>query len=138
MIGTTPLSRRAVLRRLFAPLGALLLMPHRRLVAGTMPGDDARLDAAIAEAFDLDRRAMRRIGEAAVRSGCLEQPAPLGLDIEACTGVTAQEFLAASPAGRRQLIDSAIRNDFATGRSVEVDGWILAATEVRICLEALY
>jgi len=136
--GPTLLPRRAFLRVLLASIGALLLTPNRRLVAGAKRVDGPRLDAAIAEAFELDRRAMRRIGKAAIGSGCVEHASVLDVDIVDCTGVPAEEFLAASPAERRHLITSAIQNDFATGRSVEVDGWILAATEVRICLMALY
>lgn len=137
MTGTTKLPRRVFLRALAASLGALLLLPHRRVVAGMKGGEGSPLDAAIAEAFELDIQAMRCIGEAARRSGCAEKACTLAVDIVDCTGVTAQEFLAASPAERRHLMTRAIRKDFAAGRHMEVDGWILAATEVRICLMAL-
>ena len=36
-------------------------------------------------------------------------------------------------AGLRRLVDERIRGDFAAGRVVDVDGWLLAVTEARIC-----
>jgi len=137
VIGMPRLPRRTFFRALIIWLGTFLLMPHRQLAAGTKQADRTRLAEAITGAFELDSHAMQSIGEAAIRSGCAEQASTLGDYIVDWPGVTVQEFLYASPAERRHLITSAIRNDFTTGRYVEVDGWILAATEVRICLMAL-
>lgn len=36
-------------------------------------------------------------------------------------------------AGLRRLVDECIRGDFAAGRVVDVDGWLLSVTEARIC-----
>jgi hypothetical protein len=125
--------RRVTRRRFLAGsvLGALAALPATRgllLVADTVW--PAPLDERIARLFS-DRESARRIGVAylaaypgeASRSHLIER---LGAVDRAGGG---------SPSGDelRRRIDEARRADFAAGRIVRVDGWVLAETEARCC-----
>ncbi|WP_046865779.1 hypothetical protein [Microvirga massiliensis] len=48
-------------------------------------------------------------------------------------GADGGPLTATNPAKLRVLIREAQRNDFAEGRTVMVDGWVLSETEARLC-----
>jgi hypothetical protein len=48
-------------------------------------------------------------------------------------GADGAQFTATNSAELRVLVREAQRSDFAEGRTVMVDGWILSRTEARLC-----
>lgn len=90
-----------------------------------------RLPASRAWWTDLwsDRHGARRIGlacAAALDRG--REPAALAATVEALV----PEVACPSRAVRRAALAARIRRDFAQGRTVWVDGWLLADTEARL------
>jgi hypothetical protein len=67
----------------------------------------------------------RAIGAAYLRSCVDDAPGPATLAAELPAGETV--------AALREAVAERVRNDFANGRVVTVDGWLLARTEVRLC-----
>jgi hypothetical protein len=79
--------------------------------------------------------AARRIGRAGLRTlGLRESPAAIA------TASSPTLDLIDGAATEEAAIDSlvaAVRRDFAEGRSIDVEGWVLSATEVHLCLLTL-
>jgi hypothetical protein len=112
------LSRRRGLRALLA--GFLLVLTRGSWA--TVVGDDRR--RALACLFSALPSA-RAIGAVYLRSCGAE-------------GLDAETLAAALPTGLdgtelRSAIAARVRDDFANARVVTVDGWMLAATEARLC-----
>lgn len=112
------ITRRNAMARLTAL--ASLLLPAGAAQARTPA---ARYVAALS-----DRASARRIGRAYLAAYPAEADAPR------LTAQLAQALGAAR--GRRDLrlaLRRAVRDDMRHGRSVLVDGWVLARTEARLC-----
>ncbi len=92
--------------------------------------------AALADAFAatvLDPAAAARLGRRflASRPALSRDARALGRMILASASQR-RAFLAAAPVRRRRMLRERIAADFAAGRTVELDGWILAETETLV------
>jgi hypothetical protein len=122
------LTRRAALVG-FAAGSGLLAAGRPALSLAAEPGERALFDAAMG--MFSSPRDVRRVGAA-----CLERPELCGgraALIEAIFGAERQRLAeSASAAEIQDWLRSSIREDFAAGRSVTVQGWVLARTEARL------
>jgi hypothetical protein len=130
---TTRLTRRALLR-----LGALLgaggvhhLAAARTVLEG-VPGSDA-LAVKLTQVYRHSESA-KRVGLAGLRCGAVESDIAL-LVHRICSGqsVAHEELAHTATPELRELLARQIRDDFAHDRIVNLEGWILAETEVRLC-----
>lgn len=123
-----PALRRRSLLAMLAGLGAMLGSSAR--AAGIVANDP--LPNRLAALFPHARESARVLGAACRRAG-------------ACTGTPQilAEQMCADPAERHRLarcgieelrawIDARVRADFAEGRIVRVEGWMLSETEARL------
>ncbi len=116
-----------------APLGVLL----RRLSAGA--GQSARRATAANLAQVLSNRiSVIRVGAAYLGT------APEAADPSIVIGrmrrhgdALVRALETGSPGEVRRLVARDVREDFAQGRIVKVDGWLLSQTEARLCALAL-
>lgn len=114
-------TRRRVLSRITLLTGAALL-------AGTRRPALAQSRAERALACLSDRAAARRVGRDYLAAHPHEADAArLSALIEAALGPDS------GPVGTHRALRRAVRADMLAGRSVLVDGWVLAATEARLC-----
>jgi len=84
--------------------------------------------------------ALRQRGSAAAVGRAFLAAHPAAAEIERLTADLADDLCRhdcaagrTSPAGLRAAFSHQVREDFATGRVTQVDGWILSLTEVRLC-----
>lgn len=100
-------------------------------VAATTAAGDARALARLLA----HRESARAVGRAYLRTRPAESDAAgLVARITADPGVArALGTAAAGDAALARALDRAIRADFTARRTVKVEGWVLAATEARLC-----
>ncbi|MCB1968844.1 MAG: hypothetical protein KDG54_00400 [Geminicoccaceae bacterium] len=113
-----------------------LLAGFTGLLPMAIPGSPAAmpLDAGYWRQLLLRPHHARAIGRAALRA----RTASHASLINSLQARHPQLARVASLAHRRKLLELAIRDDFTHGRTTLVDGWLLAETEVDLCmLEAL-
>ena len=116
-------ARRTVLRMAAAAAGALLL-PFGAVAAGST---ERRALAALSRLFT-DADAVRGVGR--VCRGCVDMPAISAVATD--LGTTVSNLAALDRAALRRRVDRRIRADFAAGRVVTADGWVLSRTEARL------
>jgi len=121
--------RRTFLARLLAAGGvAALARPGRALAGiGGIPGGDAlgRVVRVPESARVVGRAYLRREPAEANAARLRERIlADLGLDADAAAASADREL--------RERLRHRVRADFAAGRIVKLDGWILSLTEVRL------
>ncbi len=138
MISSTRLGRRRLLRLLVTAAGLPLagLIPfHRRSAAVS---EDA---AALAETFGglfRNPKSVRAIGRAYLARQPRQGPSDL-LPEQRFADLCAERganLPALCRSGRDEIsawLDAAVRQDFAEGRMVDLDGWQLAETEAMLC-----
>jgi hypothetical protein len=130
MVSTVEPSRRGFLKSA-ASLALLALMRPRELLAGTAaaePPFEARLVALLRR-----RDSAAEIGRAYLRSG--DEPADasaMAAAIARDAGIEPGEAAARDPLRLRRALALRTRRDFAEGRTVRVEGWILSRTEARL------
>jgi hypothetical protein len=108
-----------------------------RYVQALAPGADPDELAARLRALLYDREAARRLGHSYVRQVPTEDD-PRILARLAVASAEAQQVDAMSldRASLNQRLDAQVRGDFASGNTIQLDGWVLSRTEGRLC--ALY
>ncbi len=124
-------TRRFVLLCLGCASG-LSLMPRR--AAARAPGDC--LDELVAglRALVHDSAAARRLGRLYLRQVPAEDdPHILARLTVASMGATDADAKALDRASLRRRLDARVRRDFASGTTVQLDGWVLSRTEARLC-----
>lgn len=113
--------------------GTAAMLPAQRLVAVAHGGaaDRASLNDMIMSLFG-DRRAAATVGRAYLAQRPEERNAPrlLARVLETDSGASAMPSLAA--ADLHAWLRQRSRADFAAGRTVWVEGWLLAQTEARL------
>ena len=110
-------------------------LSRRRFVVllGLLPGLRAARAATpcVAEAECLLAALFTNRRSAAIVGQVYLQEHPEEADVEALFGKIGAAHL--SPKERTPVIAGQIRADFAAGRVVTADGWVLARTEARLC-----
>jgi hypothetical protein len=117
----------AAVRDEWAVASLALQDPPASLVAGARRGLSYLGETSLEAAQTIGRARLRALG--------------VGETAEAIAGPTAATLalIAAAP-DEQTAIDAlvaAVRRDFAEGRSIEVEGWVLSPTEVDLCMLAL-
>ena len=77
--------------------------------------------------------AMAKIGRYVDWSGLDPTPAELERALLKAMGVTHSKWRAQPTNAQRRLVSNSIRADYASGRTLRVDGWVLSETEARLC-----
>lgn len=116
-----------------AGLAAACSLPGfvRAADAGADPFVDPTV-RAMCDAAGYDRRAASRIAEAYWESSTGGRDAGILLDrLRSCTSIDLSAT--GSPEQIRDRVRRRIRGDFAEGRTITVDGWVLSETELRLC-----
>ena len=123
-------SRRAVLRRLAAG-GLLFNVPAWPAWACTRPSADP-LAQRVAQLFSNEASATE-IGRRYLALGT--EPADIAMLAARVAGDRAayQDLCGVDADGLRKRLARQQRRDFAAGRMVNVDGWMLSLTEARAC-----
>ena len=126
------ISRREALRIIAAtPVG--LLVVGAPAVLGDREKDSPSIATAAAGAFAAVERSAALIGKAYL----IARPAEADRDGLARSITAALESSVPGGAGRtyavRPAVSERVRADFAAGRIVRVDGWLLSETEGRLC-----
>lgn len=123
------ISRRRLLTGGATLLAALLVPPYWRSPVGVRR---AALAERLAARFgDLD--AVRAVGSQYVRTAPAEAQATLLENaIAAAAGVDAPTLAAATDRDLGRHLSEAVRSDLWSGRTVRLDGWIVARTEGRV------
>lgn len=106
---------------------AVSLAPWRRIAPDLPPKDDSRLFASSFASLFSDRRGAREIGRRYLAQ-FPEESDPRRLEANL---LRREDRLSA--ARMRARLAERRRNDFAAGRTVLINGWILAQSEVRAC-----
>jgi hypothetical protein len=109
-------------------LAASLPFVRRSGAAGSVPA--AAAEPALLGVFG-DRGTIRRIGALYRRTHPFEDDANV-----LYAAIVGDQAAGSGPQQIRATLDRRIRDEFDRGRTVQVDGWILARTEARQC--ALY
>jgi hypothetical protein len=110
-------------------LGFLLAVsPGTRAAADDTARNARRLNELLASPS-----AARSIAVAYLRGAGLADPARAARDLEIDTVLASLDGIC-EHAAAREYLGRCIRNDFATGAVLEVDGWRLSRTEVGACL----
>lgn len=132
MTGFASVSRRSFVRMLLL-LGALV--PIRQWKMFVTTGDGSRtgdlLSSKLADFF-YDKESARVIGLEYLRVAPREADA-WELTKLICSGWNDDEIAKAGPGKINALLLHQQREDFEKGRVVKVRGWILSATEARLC-----
>lgn len=84
--------------------------------------------------YHFNRASAKRIGETYLRSIPSEADIPLLVSL-ICPADRERiiEFETADLIGCRKLLKRRLRQDFENGQMVDVQGWILSKTEIRLC-----
>jgi hypothetical protein len=123
--------RRHFLRALTAPF-ILPFLPAVLAQAGENSASVRRIEAASRRlAGLLQTPSAREIGSRALTCSACE-PDPLRL-ASSLVETFPRSVDRAGPEELRRLVDQRIREDFAGGRTVLIDGWVLSRTEVQLC-----
>lgn len=81
-----------------------------------------------------DPAGARCIGQIYLRQAAAESdPSHLASLILSSLNLTSQDSLRLRRAALSKLFGAAVRADFAAGRTLALDGWILSRTEARVC-----
>lgn len=115
-------TRRTVLKAMAVGIGLLAVGGAGRWVARLLSrGDGGGADGLAS----LARPTLWPLGEAYVRAHPHERDADTLVHALRRAGVTAT--------GGRRAMAAATRHDFASGNTVDIDGWLLSRTEARVC-----
>lgn len=110
----------------------LSMMPRSaaaRARGGSLDELTARLRALLP-----DPAAARRLGRLYVRQAPAEDhPVFLARLTVASLGVQDADISAVDSVSLRRRLDARVRGDFASGTTVQLDGWVLSRTEARLC-----
>lgn len=118
---------------LLAWMGGLGLLRPGRAVDELRKTAEEPLGMRLADLLT-DQRSAAAVGRAYLRSAPHERNPHLLVQAIAASRPELRRNLAASDVPRlRAWLSQALREDFEQGRLVEVDGWILAETEARLC-----
>jgi hypothetical protein len=124
-------TRRFVLLLLGCASG-LSLMP-RRVQARALRATPDEL-AATLRTLLYDRAAARRLGRLYVRQVPAEDdPRILARLTVALPGAQQVDVIDLDRTSLRHRLDARVRGDFASGTTVQLDGWVLSRTEARLC-----
>jgi len=126
-------TRRSVLLALVQAGGLALAFGRRMALApGLSPPADpilARLRSLLSEPLGA-----RHIGQINLRQAPAEgEPMPLASLILSSMELTGEDALRLERPALARRFSAGVRADFAAGRTVVLDGWILSRTEARVC-----
>ena len=130
MTANPPLSRRRLLAAATAGIGAAQLTTAIPIVGATATPPDAALTRLLRDAC-----AALRCPEA-IRDSCRRALPAAGGTPEILPALILTDLVSAgrdctTPSALRRALHAQIRDDFAAGRIIHVDGWILSLTETR-------
>lgn len=126
-------SRRNFLRLLLGLSGLVLMHPITTLLKFGKTGQSEILAGKLANFFR-DKKSATVIGLEYLRSYPAERDVGLLLDRIFSTRSKLRSEIAGAVTDRhRRVLAMQTREDFECGRVVEVQGWILSLTEVRLC-----
>ena len=110
-----------------------LSLMSRRVQAGALRAAPDELAARL-RALLYDRAAARRFGRLYVRQVPAEDdPRILARLTVAFLGAQQVDVIALDRTSLRHRLDARVRDDFASGTTVQLDGWVLSRTEARLC-----
>ena len=128
-----PTSRRDFLYLLLGSSIGAFSYPVIALSGLTDSGNRATLATTLADFLD-DKTSARIVGIEYLRHYPTENDADwLADEIFLVDLDRRTEFLRVGEAERKEIINHLIREDFKRGRIVQVRGWMLSQTEVRLC-----
>lgn len=124
------LSRRFALTQIAS--GAFVaLLPAQSLAAKSALADGG---SAMINEWIVHRESIAKVGIAVRASGAIEETRDqLTEVILNSIGVQPQRSIEVDPMSIRHALSDRIREDFANGNMVFVDGWALSRTEARVC-----
>lgn len=129
------ISRRAYLKTLLASAGALLLFrkPAPVQAAGSVTTPDSGVREHLARLFR-DNEAATAVGRKYL--SCVPCEADEQKLLSQILADADSAALGPGPAGYegfRSAVHARVRSDFVDGRVVNLEGWVLSETEVRLC-----
>lgn len=127
------LSRRSLLRWLLYPSALSFFLPARLLAERLAFSSNDLLALRLVRVFTSEKSA-RRVGSEYLRRAPEEADLSRLVDRIASTHPQRRAQLEqASVTELRELLNQELREDFALGRTIDVSGWVLSQTEVRLC-----
>jgi hypothetical protein len=124
-------TRRFVLLSIGCASGLSLMPRHVQARALRATPDEL---AATLSTLLYDRAAARRLGRLYVRQVSAEDdPRTLARLVVALPEAQQADAIALDHTSLRHRIDARVRGDFASGTTVQLDGWVLSRTEARLC-----
>jgi hypothetical protein len=124
-------TRRLVLLWLGYASGVSLI--PRRVPARALRASPDEL-AATLRSLVYDRAAARRLGQLYIHQVPVEDdPRILARLTAASLGAQQADVIALDRTSLRHRLDARVRGDFASGNTVQLDGWVLSRTEARLC-----
>jgi hypothetical protein len=110
----------------------LSLMPLRAPARALRASADELADRL--QALIYDRSAARRLGQLYVRQVPSEDdPRTLARLTVTSLGAQPADLSALDRTSLRHWVEARVRGDFASGTTVQLDGWVLSRTEARLC-----
>jgi len=118
-------------RKVFIALAAVLSVFLRRRVFGGILSDDILADDLVG-VFEGHQSSAKVVGLEYLR-GVPGEATETRLVSLICSGHGKPPPIGCGPRAIREWASARSRDDFGAGRVVEVQGWVLSATEVRLC-----